>query len=268
MNVKFKLSLLLIFVWRRVNCNLIQVTKFSLPDETQTDQNSYKGAKISYGKDLDSSKGPIKENYELTKMICIPIGQSLELTSKHSQPNDFKLLLKVSVNFGPYLDVESLSIDTESANRKKFCLLFGFFELFNKKKSKMEFLYLNLLTDEISIDEKDILYLYVQNNEDDFTYILNKNTRTESSRNTYPGKYQITEVTRSKPPQKKVNKKNPEIFLNKQRFLLGLYGNFYMTFVDNDDIQKDVKADQQSNPAIECKDSIINVIYSNTKRII
>ena len=256
------------FVCRQVNSHLIQVTKFSLPHETLKDKESYKGAKISYGKDLDSSKEPIKENYELNKMSCIPIGHSLELTSKYSQANDFNLLLKVSINFGPYVDVESLSIDTESAKLKKFCLLFGYFQFFDKITSKKEFLYLNLLTDEMSIDEKDILYLFVQNNENDFTYILNKNKRTEGSKNTYPGKYEISEVSRSQTLHKKINKKNPEVFLNKQKFSLDFFGNFYMTFVDNDNIPKASTIDNSKNPKIECKENIINVIYSNQKRII
>lgn len=229
-------------------------------DLSSNDKPSFKGARISFKNDDGSIKDIFKANLEVPDLRCITKGQSLEISSEKEVDDTSEAYFIKSINFE---DFESLSykqhtieISTTSTT-SKVCFLFGYYSngSANEKKISKLRIYLNFLSDSISIDLQDLLFLQVHNDSDDFFVNLSK-YNMESNSESNSDRKNIKELLCG---NDRVTI-NVDFILNKQPFSLPYEGMFAMAFLNKSDVTSNKPTKSKTNPSFKCSKNDITIL--------
>lgn len=137
---------------------------------------------------------------------------------------------------------------------------FGHHSYDGKNEQKTIEVYLNFITDQTAVDEKDILFLYLNNGDKSFAADISKNK--QKSGESKPIQYEKNKIG-SKLCKDKTEKSAIKFDLTSQTFVVRYNGNFHMAFVNRNDVKSKTTAKDSEDPSFKCFGNGLKVTYSN-----
>ena len=262
MSTNFKVSLLLVLAWSKASCEKVKVTQLKLDTVPSNSLYSYRGGKISYGSSPDPEKELLKGVIESPNLICIDKGQSMELASEYAMTHNYEIAFKIAFDFSAFATVGSYDEDSKLNSNSKICLLFGYYTPRDYTNQFKVYIYLNFLSDKLSIEKQDLLFFYIVIDEVNFNGKLSKNVVSEYSKDDSNPDFLDKQLSWQY-CEEKSDGEMLEFSLNNQLFSFDYVGTFNMAFVNNYDVKSKRTDDRKTDASYKCLKNSLIVTYSN-----
>lgn len=248
-----KFSMFVLLVSRQVFCDLIKVKPFPLPIPDNLSNYQFKGGVISYGSNPAPFDPSETRFIGSPDFICILKDHSLELKEEFSMAADIIFEFMISYDFGKFESLSSSPENTELAKGPKLCFLFGYYWPYEYTEHKVRYIYLNFLSDKLSIERSDLLFIFITVDTENYDIKLTQQEESKSGAKSSPW-YNC----KGKSKDEKV-----EFSLNEQSFSLPLNGMFNMVFVNNVNVTKKRTDNRLKDASLTCTSNTLTIIYSN-----
>lgn len=216
-------------------------------------------AYLSYGNNLSQSDPPVKTVIEYPGLICLGKGRYSEIKTSRVKPIGTKYVIMKSIDFGGFEEFSDLVIRSDDFKGSWLCFFLGSHMFYESNGTITVHIYLNFLTDLKTVDEKDVLYLSMKNEELKFSVEISRSKVIANQQEKTTEKVKIL----SQDCIDKTKDSTIKFDLTGQSFKVQPNGVFSMAFLNTKDISTQPSKNPSTEASFKCLKDSLDVIYSN-----